>query len=274
MGSTGEDKTMIDPYAEPLADYGKAAVMVPLIIGGAIIVAVIILWHSHALRVQMSEMARVEVLAREELRAAYNEMRALKPHLALTRAERAGKLIDTLQTDLATDYAQLKVALLLLEGETLFMKDCVRHADTAEEKFDKALGLMTYASGDMWQFGMLGRARARVELKKFREAQSDLDSVLDRNPSFGSAYYWRAQTHTALGDREGARKDEARARALDSWPPLRDFMQPGSVWTRDIFNRARFGGEAEEREVPILTPFMIPPVEETLLDDGTGPGEE
>ena len=167
----------------------------------------------------------------------------------------------------------MKVALLLLEGETLCMKDCVRHADTAEEKFDRALELMPYASGDMWQVGMLGRARARVELKKYREALGDLDSVLDRNPSFGSAYYWRSQTRAALDDREGAQKDEARARALDSWPPLRDFMQPGSVWTRDIFNRHRFGEDAEKGEGRPLAPFMIPPVDGDLLDDGAAPGD-
>lgn len=265
MNNTGKGNTPVDPHAQPLADYGKAAVMVPMIIGGAIIVAVIILWHSHAQRKHWSEMARVEVMAREELRTAYNEMRALKPNLALTRAERAGKLIDALKTDLVPDYAQLKVALLLLEGETLFMKDCTRHADTAEEKFDRALGLMPYASGDMWQFGMLGRARARVELKKYREALGDLSSVLDRNPSYGAAYYWRSQTRAALGDEEGAREDEKRARALDSWPPLRDFMQPGSVWTRDIFNRPRFGdGESGEEEGTGLAPYMIPPAEETI----------
>lgn len=267
--STGERNTSIDPHAEPLADYGKAAVMVPLIIGGAIIVSVIILWHTHTRKVQLSEMARIEEQARQELRGAYVEMRALKPHLALARAESAGKLMESLKTGLAPDYAQLRVALLLLEGESLFMKDCAKHADTAEKKFGEALGLMTYASGDMWQFGMLGRARARFELEKYGEALADLDNVLDRNASFGAAYYWRSLTRERLGDVAGAGEDEGRAKALDSWPPLRDFMQASCVWSRDILSKQQFCGEGVEAGKG-LGPFFMPPAGDGILE-GIGP---
>ncbi len=235
--SGGEHGAVADPNHEPLADYGKAAVMVPLIIGGAIIAAMIILWQTHARNVRLSELAEVEVLARRELRGAYVEMRAGRPALALVRTEKAGKLVDALKTKLAPDYAQLKIALLLLEGELLFMKDSVKYADEAENRFDLALGLMPYASGEMWQFGMLGRARARFEQRKYEAVISDLDTVLDRNGSFGSAYYWRALAREATGDAQGAREDESRARALDSWPPLRDFMLPPGERRRDIFRK-------------------------------------
>lgn len=278
--TTGKRDTIADPNHEPLADYGKAAVMVPLIIGGAIIVALIILWRTHERNIQLSEMARIEEEARQELRGAYVEMRALRPNLALTRAERAGRLVDSLKTNLAPDYAQLKISLLLLEGESLFMKDCARHADSAEERFDRALALMPYSSGEMWQFGMLGRARARFELKKYEQAMADLDNILDRNPSFGSAYYWRSLARDALGDRDGAREDEKRARALDSWPPLRDFMQASCEWTRDILAKQSLppgtvstpAAGTRTRPKYALPPFLLPPVDGTLyeVEDETG----
>jgi hypothetical protein len=64
---------------------------------------------------------------------------------------------------------------------------------------------------------------------------------MDRNDSFGAAYYWRALTRRELGDAKGAAEDEKRARALDSWPPLRDFMQPSCTWTRDIIFKPEAG---------------------------------
>lgn len=247
--TTGKPNQNVDPYDQPLADHGKAAIMAPLIIGGAVLTAIIILWHSHNERLQLAETASIEALARQQLREAYLEMRALKPNIALLKAEEAAKSIDSLKVKYAPDYAQLKIALYLLEGESLFMKDCSRHADTAEQKFDAAIGLMPFASGDMWLFGMLGRARTRLEQKRYDGAIADLSGVLDRNPSFGAAYYWRAQAREATGDIEGARDDEKKARALDSWPPLRDFMQPSPIWTRDIIGKPKPVLQSHEQEL-------------------------
>jgi hypothetical protein len=249
--STRERDTRADPNAEPLADYGKAAIMIPLIIGGAVVVSVIILWHTYAQKLRMIEMSRIEVAARQEVRGAYRALRALDPDAALTRAERAGAMLDSLKTGMDPDYARLRIALLMLEGEALFMKDGAGNADEAEARFESALGLMPYASGERWELGMLGRARTRFALKRHADALSDLDSVLDRNPSFGSAYYWRSLTRMALGDGAGARADERRARALDSWPPLRDFMPgPGAV-VRDILAKRHETGGSDADPPPV-----------------------
>jgi hypothetical protein len=222
------------PNQDASAHFGKAAILVPLIIGGAVIAAAIFFWHAKARRERLAEATRVEEMARRELRAAFVEMRALRPDAALERADAAKELIALLPADLDPHYAELKMTNLLIEGESLFMLDCGANAEIAGERFDEALRLMNRASGEMWENGMLGRARARFEAKQYAAAQEDLDAVMDRNDSFGAAYYWRSLTRRELGDAKGAAEDEKRARALDSWPPLRDFMQASCVWTRDI----------------------------------------
>lgn len=251
-----------EPQAAPqdnsLAQYGRTAIVVPLIIGGAIIVAVILLWHEHNKKLRLSEAAQIEEAARQELRSAYVEMRALRPQMALERSDEAKKLLAQLPASLKADYANLKVAQLLVEAESQFMIDCGKYAADAEEKFDEALALMTYASGEMWQFGMLGRARARYEQGKNEETVSDLNTLVERNPSFGSAYYWRSLAQKNLENFEDAKKDELRAKALDSWPPLRDFMQASCVWSRDILCTP----ELRSAEAPGLTGFFAAEVEE------------
>ncbi len=231
--STQECGMPVDPNAEPLADYGKAAIMIPLIIGGAVVVSLIILWRTYAQKVQMAEMARVEMSVRQELGEARAAVRDRKPNIALMRVREARGMLDSLKKGFSSGYARLNVSILMLEGEALFMKDGVRSADRAEVLFDSALGLMSSASGERWELGMLARARMRFELRRYGDALADLDAMLDRNPNFGVAYYWRSLTREVLGDKQGAKADERRARALDSWPPLRDFLHAGGG-TRDI----------------------------------------
>ncbi|MCD8350561.1 MAG: hypothetical protein LUC93_08135 [Planctomycetaceae bacterium] len=226
-----------DPHQDVLAGYGKSIILVPLIIGGALIVATILLWHAHNKRARIADATQVEEQVREELRAAYVEMRALRPAQALKRSDAAKALMAKLPVNLAPDYADLKVSQLLVEGESLFMLDCAAYAEAAEQRFDQAMTLMNYASGEMWLFGMLGRARARYESQRYDQALQDLNAIMDRNNSFGAAYYWRSLTRTALGDERGGQADERRARALDSWPPLRDFMQASCRWTRDVLTK-------------------------------------
>lgn len=234
---SANESNRTDASQDALAYYGKSVILVPLIIGGALVVAVILFWHAQNRRARLAEAAQVEEMVRRELRVAYIEMRALRPAMALERSDAAKELIARLLVNLAPDYAELKMSQLLVEAESLFMLDCGAYAKMAEERFDKALSLMTHASGEMWQFGMLGRARTRFEEKLYSEALADLDAIMDRNSSFGAAYYWRSLTRRELGDTKGAAEDETRARALDSWPPLRDFMQASCIWTRDILSK-------------------------------------
>lgn len=248
------------------AQYGRAAIFAPLIIGGALVAGGVMVWQTHNRSRQITQMAQVEEDAREALRTAYSRMRSLDPVEALEHAGRAERLIGSLNAKLAPDYAPLKISLLLVEAESLFMKDCSAQADQAEEKFDQALRLMNYSSGGMWLFGMLGRARSRYEQGRYDEALADLNAVMDRNASFGAAYYWRSLTRRHLGDLDGAREDEQRARSLDSWPPLRDYMQVSCNWTRDIIHKPKNKPEPEairdDGIADALGPFTIPGPEE------------
>ena len=257
MAATKQRPLPPDPNEEPLADYGKAAIIVPLIIGGAVLVAIILLWHANAQKSRISEMARIEEIVREELRNAYIEMCALRPDAALEKTNNAGRLIAALNEDLVTDYSELKIPQLLLEAESMFMMDCAAHSADAEKRFDEALSLMTYSSGEIWQFGMLGRARSRYEQGRFEAALADLDSIMDRNPGYGAAYYWRALVKAGMDDAAGAKEDEKRARALDSWPPLRGFMQASCVWTRDILHRPE-NGQTRPAGGHSLVPNLMP----------------
>lgn len=223
-------------------EYGKASILAPLIIGGAVVAGSVMMWQTHNRNEQMAKMSRIEEEIRTELRSAYGSLRSLEPEETLNKTEKANTLFKSLNAKLAPDYASLKIYLLLVEAEALFMKDCAKHADQAEIKFDQAMHLMSYASGDLWLFGMLGRARTRYEQGKFEEALADLDTVMDRNPSFGAGYYWRSLTKDRLGDHDGAKRDEKKARSLDSWPPLRDYIQPSCQWTRDIIHKPKESG--------------------------------
>lgn len=235
----------VDPYAEPLASAGKSTVMVPLILGGAIIAAAVLLWYSHTGKSRVAEMARAEELVRADLRNAYRELRAYNPEGAMKFVGDAEGRMKNLRTSWPTDYADLRVAIFLIKGEAGFMIDPDANAADAEHCFSTALKNLVHSSGELWEGGMLGRARVRFQQGKCAEAEEDLNRLLDRNPNFGAGYYWRARVRNCLGDNQGARRDAWRAKCLDSWPPLRDFMRGERKWRRDILGNPelREGGE-------------------------------
>lgn len=251
-----------DPHEEPLADYGKSIIMVPLIIGGAVIISIFMLWETHSRNLLLAEMSQCEERARVELRAGYAEMRALRPDAALAKADEAAKHMGLLKSTWVSDYAELRVALLLMKGEALMMKNHIANAPASEALFTEALGLMVHSSGELWQMGLLARARARYEQGKYHESVDDLNQVMTRNPNFGAAYYWRALAKQNLGDSKGAREDETQAKNLDSWPPLRDFMQATTVYSRDILCKPDADSckvvETPAQEQRSLNPIFVP----------------
>ena len=236
--TTAPDKTdfTASPADAPIEEPGRNAVLVPLILGGAVIAAVIILWYSHVQKNRLVDTARVEEQVRVDLRSAYRELRRLNPEGALAYAAAGYGKIESLRSSLSTDYADLKTASLMIEAEALFMIDRRKNAALVEERFNKALALMTHASGEIWQFGILGRARARFEQGNSGAAVKDLDLLLERNPNYGAGYYWRSLAKKEAGDGAGALKDEQTARNLDSWPPLRDFMIGSCERERDVLS--------------------------------------
>ncbi len=211
-----------DPYGQPLAASGMSAVFVPLIIGGALVAAALILWSTHRNNLRLAESAQVEEEARADLRKAYRELRSGHPEASLVLTDKVGEKIRRLAIIWPTDYSDLRAALLLIEAQAEFMIDGKNRAGPIEAKFEQALSLLDRASGEFWEQGMLGRARARLELKEYREAEEDLSLLLAGNPNFGTAYYWRAKAREGMGDAPGAAEDERRAKNLAAWPPFRD----------------------------------------------------
>ncbi len=212
-----------------LSPPGKAAILVPLILGGAVVVSLILFWDAHARKARLAEMTDNEIAARTELRSAGRALRSADPAAALERTDAAGASIRKLRPLLAgsphADYAELRISRLLLEAEALFMQDAAANAAVAEEKFGEALSLMVFSSGELWQTAHLGRGRARYEQGRYAEAVSDFDQVLTRNANYGAAYAWRSLARERAGDAEGARGDARTAKRLDSWPPLRAFAR-------------------------------------------------
>ena len=204
------------------AGSGMTAILVPLIIGGALAAAALVMWNSRYTKLRQSESTRIEEEIRADLKSAYQELRDNRPDAALKIIARAKEKITLLHVVWSADYVDLRLALLLVEGEADFQIDPRGRAAQSEGKFDAALSLMTLASGEVWEFGVLGRARSRLEQKKHREANEDLTLLLERNPSFGAAYYYRAKAREGLGDGTGAAEDAKRAENLASWPPLRE----------------------------------------------------
>lgn len=203
-------------------------VIVPLVFGAAIVVAVFVLWNAHAKKIAIAESARIEEQVRVELREAYRHLREHRPEQALAMVKTVEKNMDGLPINWVNDYANLKVARLMMEAEAIFILDRAGSAEQAEKLFNQALELITHASGELWLFGVFGRGRVRFELGRYEEAVADFDNLLSRNSSFGAAYYWRSLAYGKLGRAEEAMADGVRAKSLDSWPPLRDFVRSGT----------------------------------------------
>lgn len=215
-------------------------VIVPLVFGAAIVVAAFVLWNAHAKKIAIAESARIEEQVRAELREAYRHLREHRPEQALATVKTIETQMDALPINWVNDYSDLKVARLMMEAEAIFILDKSGSAEKAETLFNQALGLISHASGELWLFGVFGRGRVRFELGRYEDAIADFDNLLSRNPSFGAAYYWRSLAYAKIGQTAQAMTDGARAKSLDSWPPLRDFVRSGTDENcRDFLTRPR-----------------------------------
>ena len=209
---------------EGIARSNMALVIVPLIIGAAIVISAVVMWEAHERKLQIAETTRIEEEIRADLRNAYHQLRDNHPDQALAIVREIETKIQRLKSQWVTDYLDIKAARSLMEAEALFRLDSVNNAPAAETEFNKALTLMTHASGEFWLYGMLGRARTRFQTGDYAGAESDLTLLLDRNASFGTAYFWRSHARRHRNNAEGALADEEKAKTLDSWPPLRNFV--------------------------------------------------
>ncbi len=218
-----------NPHESPLPSFGKAALFVPLIIGGAVIVSLVMLWEAHAREARLAAASTSEIAARDCLREAWAALRAGLPDATLKKTADAAVCVEALRSAHVeardTDYAELRAGLFLLEAEALLLRDGAAGAAAAEAKAGTALELLPFSGGGLWEAGLLCRARARHEQGRYADAIHDLDQIMTRNANYGAAYYYRALARENAGDDAGAREDERIARRLGSWPPLRGFLR-------------------------------------------------
>lgn len=219
-----------------IANSNMALVIVPLIIGAAIVISAVVMWGAHERKLQIAETTRVEEEIRADLRQAFRRLRDNRPDQALAIVREIENKLQQLKSQWVTDYLDIKAARCLMEGEALIRLDPVNNAQEAETEYNDALALMTHASGQFWLYGMMGRARARLQTGDYAGAESDLTLLLDRNPSFGAAYFWRSRARNRQDNPQGALADEQKARSLDFWPPLRTVvMSPEDPRIMEIF---------------------------------------
>lgn len=197
------------------------AILVPIIVGGAVLAAAILLWEAHSRKAAGLELSRTEVAVRRELRAGYAAVRRGQADDALAHAATAGEMLSRrLRGRWRTEYLELRMARNLITAEATLLLERPDGPAAAEALLTEALGWLTQTGGSYWQALMLARGRARLAGGRSGEAAADLDLLLERNPNFASAYYWRALARRDAGDVPGAEADETRARRLGAWPPV------------------------------------------------------
>lgn len=230
-------KSTANPYDNDLPNVGMMAILVPLIIGGACVVGALILWQQHERKAREFEASKVEEEVRTDILSAYRLMRQEKYAAAVELMDKTDDKVAFLcANDSNPDaYTDFRAALLSLVAEAEFIRDPTANAAEAEDKFNGAMSLLRYASGEMWEFSVLGRARSRFAQKKYEEAIADLDTLLAGNPNYGTAYYWRSLARKGMGDLEGAAADREVAENFDSWPPLRDPLRRSDTGALDMF---------------------------------------
>ncbi|MDR0361075.1 MAG: hypothetical protein LBJ46_00065 [Planctomycetota bacterium] len=228
MGVSGRERektgVSIDDHVESLAG-GGGAIMAALIIGGAILVAGFILWEMRLRAGRQAEMAQLEEKAFGDLRLAYQALMDGDPGAALAKAADAtdkSKRITELSS--RADHRVFIVARLL-SAEAFWVLGGEENLEAALASVDHGMALMTQSGGGLWESLYYARARIRYDLGLYGSAVIDLTAVLDYNPGFASAYYWRALAMAALGNAESARADEKKARNLGAWPPEKDFRR-------------------------------------------------
>ncbi len=211
-----------NPYGEQLPD-GGSSIWVWLIVGGTIIFIFVMFWEKRSRAFLMAEAAGVEESVREEIRVSFAELRDGQYKSVINRDTVIQKKLDWLVQLKPRGYVIMRVSRMFIRAEAIVMIGGLDQIKVAEGLFTQGLELMGYSGGTLWEFGLVGRAKARYLLGRHAEAENDLNILLSYNPSYGAAYYWRALAREKLGNEDGAWEDERHAMALGSWPPPSGF---------------------------------------------------
>lgn len=217
-----------DPYAEQLPG-GGSSIVIWLIVGAAVLAVALFAWEKRSQRLILAEAGGVEEEARRELRESFAALRDNRPDAVVENDRHIGEKLDRLLKIRPGGYTIMRASRKFICAEAMLLQGGPDRVAEAERNLTSGLELLRHSGGSLWEFGLLGRGKARHMLGRNADALVDLDAIVSFNPSYGAAYYWRSRTRAALGDASGAAEDEMRARALDSWPPRRSFPRAAEM---------------------------------------------
>ena len=198
---------------------GAMSILVWLIVGGAVLVAVAIIWDARSRSRIQAETAKFEEAVRREVTQSFRLLRNNHPREAIEMDAAIGEKIAWLTRVYPDGYRGLRAMRLFIRSEALTLLGGEDECREAEKGFTTGLALLERSGGETWEMGLYGRGKARYNLGEYGLAGADFDLLVQGNPNFGAAYGWRSLARTALGDADGAAEDETRARVLGVWPP-------------------------------------------------------
>ncbi len=198
---------------EPNALPPGATILIPLIIGSAVL-AVVLVASSRFLTEQEKDKQQ-QVLA--EVMAVF---RSCVEHLdagKFAEAEAtAGKAIR-LAREIEETSGQPNFELL---GNAYFFRGRARAMQRPRDKLlaaEKDFTVCLEKNGEE-VFAYFLRAQVRYKLGRVKEAEGDFTAALRLRPNYAAAYNDRAVARADLGDQEGATADRARASQLGFLP--------------------------------------------------------
>ncbi|MDR1613152.1 MAG: tetratricopeptide repeat protein [Planctomycetota bacterium] len=227
MGAPGKkriDETFADPRVGDLTG-GGGVIIVALIIGGAILAALFLFWESRRGAARQREIAAFEEEAYRGHRDAYKRLVAGDPGGALAKIEETRRKTDRISALTSRKDHRLRIVNNLLAAEANFILGGTERLTAALDEVGQGMALMVQSGGGLWEWLYFVRGRIHYELGDYGQAISDFNILLDYNPGYAAAFYWRSLAHAAKGDDGNAEADARKADRLGAWPPEKDFRQ-------------------------------------------------
>ncbi len=217
-----------DPYASQLPGNG-ASLIVWLILGGMVALIVIAFWEERRRNEILAHTSVVEEEVRQTLRESYRFLKENRLEGVFANDKILREKFEWLLGVRPNGYVVLRVSSMLIRSDAEVSMGDQESLTAAEANITAALDLLDRSGGAIWEFGLYSRAKARYRLGQYQKALDDLNVILEYNPSYGAAYYWRSFSYFALGDKQAAARDARKARALGAWPPSWDFTRESAI---------------------------------------------
>lgn len=193
----------------------SAPILVPLIIGGALIAAGLIVWNQRLRQEKADQVSRLEEEARKGISLAKQAVIDGNWDETIRRVNNAFQCIDAASEDDYFSYDSVMAEGYLYRGRANFG---LGNFPEAEDDFSSVLLRYSGISNQTMETALMWRGRTRMEMGLLEDAVEDFSLVIKMNGNYGAAYAWRAKARAGSA-MDGADDDEKRAKELASWPP-------------------------------------------------------